>query len=147
MPKIVAYCDQCRANLSSNVFSDELTFHVTELNDDNVYRFNCKHGHENIFRLLNLRYDLLFEIGANAIFDGYYREATSSFASSLERFMEYFLEVVSGENRNGGPIHAGFFQAGRQLLRTAIRCICLLLPATLFGTDAHALTKYAKVPQ
>jgi hypothetical protein len=36
----------------------------------------------------------LFEIGANAILDEYYREAVSSFTSSMERTFEFFLKVV-----------------------------------------------------
>ena len=37
---------------------------------------------------------MLFEIGVHAIVDGYYREAISSFASSLERFYEFFIRVA-----------------------------------------------------
>jgi len=40
------------------------------------------------------KFELLFEIGAFAITDGYYREAVSSFTSSMERFYEFFIKVV-----------------------------------------------------
>src|SRR5690606_34252006 len=35
-----------------------------------------------------------FDIGAYAIVDGYYREAVSSFTSSLERVYEFFIKVI-----------------------------------------------------
>jgi hypothetical protein len=37
---------------------------------------------------------VLFDIGANAVVDGYYREAITSFSASLERFYEYFLGAL-----------------------------------------------------
>ena len=40
------------------------------------------------------RFEILFEIGAYAILDGYYREAVSSFTSGIERFYEYALRVL-----------------------------------------------------
>jgi hypothetical protein len=36
---------------------------------------------------------MLFEVGAYAILDGYYREAVSSFTTSLERFHEFAIRV------------------------------------------------------
>jgi hypothetical protein len=44
---------------------------------------------------------LLFEIALNAIADGYYREAVSSFSSSVERFYEFAIRVVCS-SRNVG---------------------------------------------
>lgn len=37
---------------------------------------------------------MLSQIGANAIIDGYYREAVSSFSASLERFYEFSVHVL-----------------------------------------------------
>ncbi|WP_435627041.1 hypothetical protein [Candidatus Ferrigenium straubiae] len=39
------------------------------------------------------KFEVLFEIGAYAILDSYYREAVSSFSTSLERFYEFAVRV------------------------------------------------------
>ncbi len=39
-------------------------------------------------------FQILFEIGINAIHDGYYREAIASFTASYERFLEFFTRIV-----------------------------------------------------
>jgi hypothetical protein len=40
------------------------------------------------------KFELLFDLAANAIVDGYYREAVSSFTSTLERFYEFYIQVI-----------------------------------------------------
>jgi hypothetical protein len=40
------------------------------------------------------KYEILFEIGVNAIADDYYREAVASFASALERFYEFAIGAL-----------------------------------------------------
>lgn len=64
-----------------------------EYRDGHLYEWTCNHGHENSVVMQQLRHEILFEIGGFAILDGYYREATVSFASSLERFYEFCLRV------------------------------------------------------
>lgn len=55
---------------------------------------HCSHGHKTTTIVQNPKYEILFDIGANAIVDGYYREAVSSFTSSLERFYEYSIKIL-----------------------------------------------------
>jgi hypothetical protein len=45
-----------------------------------------------------MRFEVLFEIGAHAIHDNYFREAISSFASALERFLEFYIRVICRKN-------------------------------------------------
>lgn len=71
----------------------ELRSQVTEIRDDGRYEFKCSFGHQSITLLQQQKFEILFQIGANAIIDGYYREAISSFSSSLERFYEFSLKV------------------------------------------------------
>jgi hypothetical protein len=40
------------------------------------------------------KFEVLFDLGAYAVLDGYYREAVSSFATSLERFYEFATRVL-----------------------------------------------------
>lgn len=63
--------------------------------DDGIYNLECKRGHKFTGTFQCHLYQILFEIGAYAIIDGYYRESVASFTSSLERFFEYYLKVVS----------------------------------------------------
>lgn len=62
--------------------------------EDGRYEMTCHKGHTFITLLQQQKFEILFEIGAHAIIDGYYREAVSSFTSSLERFYEFFIKVV-----------------------------------------------------
>jgi hypothetical protein len=64
-----------------------------EFRDNGRYEVKCSFGHETITVLQQQKFEVLFDIGANAILDGYYREAVSSFTSSLERFYEFSLRV------------------------------------------------------
>lgn len=70
---------------------DEL--YPTEFRDDGRYEIRCSYGHSTITLLSQQKFELLFDIGAYAIVDGYYREAISSFSSSLERFYEYAIRI------------------------------------------------------
>jgi hypothetical protein len=65
-----------------------------ELRDDGRYVLFCENGHQTTTILQQERFEILFDIGSCGISDGYYREAVSSFTSSLEQFYEYFVKVV-----------------------------------------------------
>lgn len=68
-----------------------------EFRDDGRYELECPRGHTFITILQEQKYEVLFEIGINAILDGYYREAVASFAAALERFYEFAVKVVLEE--------------------------------------------------
>ena len=67
---------------------------AVEFRDDGRYEVACPRGHRAITLLQQQKFELLFDIGAYAIADGYYREAVSSFAASLERFYEFFIRAL-----------------------------------------------------
>lgn len=64
-----------------------------ELRDDGRYEFTCENGHATVTVLQEQKFEVLFDLGAYAILDGYYREAVASFTSSLERFYEFFIKA------------------------------------------------------
>ncbi|MEK4487941.1 hypothetical protein MHH81_20755 [Psychrobacillus sp. FSL H8-0484] len=64
-----------------------------ELRDDNTYSIKCDYGHESIIFYKSHKFELLFEMGIYAMLDGYYREAVSNFATSIERFHEFSIEI------------------------------------------------------
>ena len=67
------------------------------VNDDKYFEYVCPNGHHNRFLVQEPRYEILFELGVNAIMDGYYREAVSSIAASLERSQEHMLRLFLKE--------------------------------------------------
>ncbi len=69
-----------------------------ELKDDGRYEFTCKQGHKTVTILQEQKFELLFEIGAYALIDGYYRESVASFSAALERFYEFFMRVIYLQN-------------------------------------------------
>lgn len=88
--KLPITCNECKAtSLGQISYHDQI-----EIRDDFLYKIRCPEGHESATRLIEQRYEILFEIGAYAIVDGYYREAISSFTASLERYYEFFIKTA-----------------------------------------------------
>ena len=80
-----------------------------ELQEDNIYRLTCKHGHITHTSLQQQKFQVLFELGAHAIAEGYYREAVASFTSSLERFYEFFVKAfLYQQGRNDEEVTAAW---------------------------------------
>jgi len=67
--------------------------------DSGMLKFDCENSHTSYSVMQQLRFEVLFEIGAHAIFDNYYREAISSFASSLERFIEFYITLMCRKHK------------------------------------------------
>ena len=87
--KLPLVCSECMHNDSAaNIIA------VTGIRDDNCYEVKCPKGHTAFVILQQQRFEILFQLGAYAIVDGYYREAISSFTSSLEQFYECFIRAV-----------------------------------------------------
>lgn len=83
----------CMACLDENGGPDIISYQ-TDLLDGNIAKFKCRRGHDSIVMLQSHKFELLAELAINAIHDGYTREAVSSFASSLERFYEFYIKIV-----------------------------------------------------
>jgi hypothetical protein len=76
------------------LFESSRRFHqLAPVADDGVYEVTCPQGHRDWVILQPISFELLYEVGASAIVDGYYREAVSAFAGSLERFFEFYMRV------------------------------------------------------
>ncbi len=88
--KILLYsCTKC---LFEGVENHNVTSH--EINDDGVYRYKCNRGHDIIQIMDNDKFQLLFDMGAMALIDGFHKDAVLSFHASLERFYEFFIRVM-----------------------------------------------------
>ncbi len=68
-------------------------FTKVEFQESNCYQITCSRNHKSTTCLQEQKFEILFEIGAHAILDGYYREAVLSFTSSLERFYEFAIRI------------------------------------------------------
>ena len=92
LPLICPDCAMNPVNIGRNMFTS------VEVRDENQYALTCHKGHQNVVILQQQKFEILFELGAHAIEDGYYREAVSSFTASLERFYEFFLRAAAIQN-------------------------------------------------
>ena len=91
------FCPRCAYEATKNFDGYavlEVPVPLSRLSDDDQYEVHCNKGHVSRVILDNIKFELLFEMGLNAIIDGYPREAVSSFASALERFYEFYWRVV-----------------------------------------------------
>lgn len=78
--------------------TDHVMAEITEVLDNGLYIIHCQKGHTSKAVLTNIKFELLFDLGLNAIIDGYYRDAVSSITSSLERFYEFYIKAVWYQN-------------------------------------------------
>ncbi|MHC2299188.1 hypothetical protein [Rhizobium mongolense] len=88
--RVLFTCMECM--LQDNKPSDD--FHLVEYNEAGRYEATCKRGHRITAVAQEQRFEVLFEIGAPAILDGYYREAVASFTAAMERFFEFALRTL-----------------------------------------------------
>ncbi len=84
--KIITRCYQC---------GPEQEAALLEVGNENLHQVVCDKGHEWSLVITQQKHEILFEVAMHAIIDGYYREAISSFAASLERYYEFFIKVNS----------------------------------------------------
>lgn len=59
-----------------------------------LYSTECDNGHDMIIYMQNRHFEILFELGAIALVDGYFREAVANFAASFERFVEFYVRFI-----------------------------------------------------
>lgn len=52
--------------------------------DTSVYNLTCDNGHKTVSIVTNPKYEILVELALDAIVDGYYREAVTTFQAALE---------------------------------------------------------------
>ncbi|MBJ9443417.1 hypothetical protein I5555_13310 [Acinetobacter baumannii] len=83
----------CALCMDNGITFSELV-EMYEFSDSGKYEVTCKNNHTFLVIHQLEKFQVLFEIGNYAIVDGYYREAVSSYTSSLERFYEFFTKVM-----------------------------------------------------
>jgi hypothetical protein len=97
--KLLISCQKC---LTEDKIND-LNLVEVEMCDEGIYKMKCDKGHESTTFIQEQKFEILFDLGAMAFMDGYYREAVSSFAASLERFYEFCVDaILSSKNVDYG---------------------------------------------
>jgi hypothetical protein len=86
--KLNLACAQC-------LVKQEIVCDIKPVNNSHLYDISCAKGHESLYIIQNPSFDMLFQSGLELLRTGYYREAVSSFAVSLERFYEYCVLLLS----------------------------------------------------
>ncbi|SHK08202.1 hypothetical protein [Pseudozobellia thermophila] len=115
------------------------------VNDSGIYNFNCQKGHNSISYLINIEFEILFEYGLNALADGYYREAISSFTSAMERYFEFFIKVIL---KNSGTEYENIDKIWKQISKQSERQLgaYLTLYAQTFRELPMVLSSNKEVP-
>ncbi|MHA7609481.1 hypothetical protein ACV0BM_011590 [Elizabethkingia meningoseptica] len=95
--KIILQCPICKDHYAKNdlkIFGTE--YRIIYNSDTSISLIDdSPRGHFSVVYFTNYKFDLLFESGLSAIHDLYLREAVASIASSLERFYEYCIEILT----------------------------------------------------
>ena len=77
----------------------EPIFSYLEIGDSNIHEATCARGHTTLVALTQHKHEVLFEIGAMALADGYPREAIATIAAALERFYELCVRVICASRK------------------------------------------------
>jgi len=89
--KVLLTCMDC---LQENGIRDFRSVVVT-VNDERFFKMTCPNGHQSLTIIQQPKHEVLFELGMNALVDGYPREAVTSFESCLENFYGFCISQVS----------------------------------------------------
>jgi hypothetical protein len=83
-------CRQCFSTSEKRI-----TWLPVEVDETGRYEVVCPYGHKCLTIIALDRFELLFQAGAVAIYNGYPREGVASIAAAVERFQEFCLKVFS----------------------------------------------------
>jgi len=88
--KVLLHCTHCLRKDGLRGFQPV----VVHINNERLFKMTCPQGHETLTIIQQPKYEVLFELGMNALADAYPREAVTSFASSLESYYEFCIKGV-----------------------------------------------------
>lgn len=70
------------------------SYTMVQIPDDGVIEVACNREHRTCIIIQQEKFEILSDMAIKAIVDGYYRDAVSSFAGSLERLYEFFVRAT-----------------------------------------------------
>lgn len=71
---------------------------LADIPEGGMIETTCNRKHRTAIIIQETKFEILSEMGVKAIVEGSYRDAVSSFATSLERLHEFFFEAVCRKN-------------------------------------------------
>ena len=83
--KLLISCQKC---LTEDKIND-LNFVEVEMCDDGIYKMKCDKGHQSTIFIQEQKFEILFDLGAMAFMDGYYREAVPASRHRSKDFMNF----------------------------------------------------------
>lgn len=88
-------CSVCISEMMKSGQSQaQISWVSATLQYEGVFGVTCQKGHKTTVAAHGAQHETLYFIAMNAFKDGYYREAVVSFASSMERFYEFFMRMT-----------------------------------------------------
>lgn len=93
--KMITTCMECLIKDGYPNFE----FNTPDITDDGMYKVECSKGHISYNMMQNEKFEVLFDLGADALNNGYKYEAVACFKASLERFYEYFIKLILTKNK------------------------------------------------
>lgn len=88
--KILATCLKCA---KENKLNDKYNPYSYVEYNEKFSTYICNNGHKNNFKILNNKFELLYDTAMISFFDSYYRETVMNLYSCLESFQEYVIKV------------------------------------------------------
>ncbi|MDH6268325.1 hypothetical protein M2360_003730 [Rhizobium sp. SG_E_25_P2] len=93
--KVLIVCPKCnQMYFEGNTAFGAPTIHSVPITDNGICIFTCERGHTTSTLFTQPKFEVLCEVAAQAIVDGYFRDAVASFAAALERAMEFYCRVI-----------------------------------------------------
>lgn len=86
-------CTTSGENLDPHQLIAAISLSQLEWNEENWYEYQCPQGHVSNFRVQLLRFQILFEMGLQALVKSYLREAVLSMYSALEDLSRFYCLV------------------------------------------------------
>jgi hypothetical protein len=112
--RMLLKCKVCEEQ-NKDCGSQSFVLYSADLLDQGIVRFQCEKSHASLIKINAHKFELLAELGANAILDGYRREAVSSFTSALERFQEFYVRIAAtAQELTADTFDAAWRQVSRQ---------------------------------
>ncbi|OLP61001.1 hypothetical protein BJF93_02755 [Xaviernesmea oryzae] len=121
-------CMQCQAELGILNF---LSLALVDIPESGLIETTCNRGHRTALVIQQSKFEILSEMGVRAIVNGFHRDAVFSFATSLERLYEFFIEAVC---RKQGISRDAFSVVWKQMAKQSERQLGAFLTAFLLET-------------
>lgn len=93
--KLSLSCPECqKAQFHAGASPKSVVEVSVDIQNDGLYSITCDKNHHTLISLQNPKFEILFEIASFALLDGYYREAVTGFAITIEKLHEFCLQLL-----------------------------------------------------